>query len=85
MERARAMERSNLDEIFSAPGLDYSGQVVKEMDRPGDGGSGTPSRGSEARRKPPLFVVDIAIDFFFSESVSVPLKSWTEIREINSR
>lgn len=75
MERARAMERSNWDEIFSAPGLDYSGQVVNKMDRPGDGGSSTPPRGSKARCTLPLFVVDIVIDFFFSESVSVLLKS----------
>ena len=66
VERARAMERSNLDEIFSAGGLDHDGEVAQEMERPGDGGSGTPPRDSVARRIPPLLVVDIVFFFLFS-------------------
>ena len=68
VERARAMERSNLDEIFSVVGLDCDGKVVKDMDRPGDGSSDgsseAPPRLSEARRTPALLVVDIVIFYF---------------------
>ena len=77
------MERSNLDEIFSAVGLDYSDKVVKKMDGPGDGGSETPPRASEARRTPPLLVVDIVSYFLWISRLFCEVA--TEIMEINNR